>query len=401
MPTAENAAAPLLNVAEMQGRGRALVAAQPLRGGQVVLRDSPILLYSALPFTGGPSSSSSTTIHRYCDHCFRALQSAPVLCPSCRHHAFCSPACLGVASVSSHSPWACQTLARLIDCSSFLGQPPELQVQARFLVASYNLSITSPEDFQVLQSLQGRDICSDDTASSVQLLHPLIASVCPPPPTPFPHGFSPELSANLLSKDKLNAFGLMEPFGAGGERSVRAYGIYPRASFFNHDCLPNACRFDYVDTVPDHNTDIVVRMIHDVPQGREICVSYFPVNLNYPSRQKRLAEDYGFRCECDRCNVEANWSDHEEDVDDGVEEMEDEGGDEMEGSSDADIEAEKENDFPHEYFFVRYVCNRENCFGTLAPLPPSADGAASEIMECNVCGQLKRANDGEEEEMGE
>ncbi|PKI65605.1 hypothetical protein CRG98_013998 [Punica granatum] len=342
MPTAENAAAPLLNVAEMQGRGRALVAAQPLRGGQVVLRDSPILLYSALPFTGGPSSSSSTTIHRYCDHCFRALQSAPVLCPSCRHHAFCSPACLGVASVSSHSPWACQTLARLIDCSSFLGQPPELQVQARFLVASYNLSITSPEDFQVLQSLQGRDICSDDTASSVQLLHPLIASVCPPPPTPFPHGFSPELSANLLSKDKLNAFGLMEPFGAGGERSVRAYGIYPRASFFNHDCLPNACRFDYVDTVPDHNTDIVVRMIHDVPQGREIC-----------------------------------------------------------GSSDADIEAEKENDFPHEYFFVRYVCNRENCFGTLAPLPPSADGAASEIMECNVCGQLKRANDGEEEEMGE
>lgn len=399
MSTADNGAAQLLNVAEIPGRGRALVAVQPLRGGQVVLRDSPILLYSALPFSGCPSSSSSSSKLRYCDHCFRVLPSETVPCPSCRYHAFCSPSCLGVASISSHSPWACQTLARLIVCPSFLDQPPERQIQARFLVAAYNLSITSPSNFEILLSLQGRDLCTDDAASILQL----IASVCPPPPTPLRHGFSPELSASLLSKDKLNAFGLMAPLGEDGERSVRAYGIYPRASFFNHDCLPNACRFDYVDTSPDGNTDIIVRMIHDVPQGREVCLSYFPVNLNYPSRQKRLAEDYGFTCNCDRCKVEANWSDNEndgeDDDDDGIEDMEEEDGGEM-AASDADIESEKDNDFPHAYFFVRYMCSRENCFGTLAPLPPSPAEAASEIMECNVCGQLKRADD-EEEAMDE
>lgn len=393
MSTAESGAAPLLSLAEIEGRGRALVAVQPLKGGQVVLRDSPILLYSAIPFTGSPSSK-----HRYCDHCFRVLPPAPVPCPSCSHHAFCSQSCLGNASFSSHSPWACETLSHLTKCPSFLDQPPERQIQARFLVAAYNLSITSPSNFRILLSLQGRDVCSEDSASTLQL----IASLCPPPPTPFPHGFSPELSASLLSKDKLNAFGLMEPSGGRGERSVRAYGIYPRASFFNHDCLPNACRFDYVDTSPDSNTDIIVRMIHDVPQGREICLSYFPVNLNYPNRQKRLAEDYGFSCNCDRCRVEANWSDNEDDGDggdDGVEDMEEEDGGEM-AASDADVEAEKETDFPHAYFFVKYMCNQENCFGTLAPLPPSPDGAASEFMECNVCGQLKRADD-EEEEMDE
>ncbi|KAK9999553.1 hypothetical protein SO802_019156 [Lithocarpus litseifolius] len=32
---------------------------------------------------------------------------------------------------------------------------------------------------------------------------------------------------------------------------------------------------------------------------------------------------------------------------------------------------------------------RENCGGTLAPLPPKDDGTASNIMECNVCGNLK------------
>ncbi|KAH9330188.1 hypothetical protein KI387_002296, partial [Taxus chinensis] len=55
-------------------------------------------------------------------------------------------------------------------------------------------------------------------------------------------GFSSELTASLLSKDKQNAFGLMAPVQQGGERQVRAYAIYAQASFFNHDCLPNACK---------------------------------------------------------------------------------------------------------------------------------------------------------------
>ncbi|PSS13741.1 Histone-lysine N-methyltransferase [Actinidia chinensis var. chinensis] len=89
----------------------------------------------------------------------------------------------------------------------------------------------------------------------------------------------------------------MEPFSEDGERSVRAYGIYPNASFFNHDCLPNACRFDYVDAsdAGDFNTNIIVRVIHDGPQRREICLGYFPVNLNYSERQRRLKENYMLR----------------------------------------------------------------------------------------------------------
>ncbi|GFY99898.1 ASH1-related protein 2 [Actinidia rufa] len=141
---------------------------------------------------------------------------------------------------------------------------------------------------------------------AARLLHSLASSLSPPASE---FGFSPELTAALLAKDKLNAFGLMEPFSEDGEGSVRAYGIYPNASFFNHDCLPNACRFDYVDTsdAGGFNTNIIVRVIHDVPQRREICLGYFLVNLNYSERQRRLKEDYGFACACDRCKVETNW----------------------------------------------------------------------------------------------
>lgn len=377
----------MLSLVEIEGRGRALIASQPLKAGQIILKDSPILMYSAYPIIKNQSLAS------YCDNCFRVLPipANATACPSCSHnHLFCNHNCLTAAIGSSHSPWVCQALSRLRDCPSLTSQPLECQVQARFLIAAYNLALVSPSQFQGLLSLQGQGSSLD--ASVAQFLHSLISSICPPPLS-----LTVELTAALLAKDKMNAFGLMEPFSRqkDGERSVRAYGIYPKASFFNHDCLPNACRFDYLDSAPDHNADIVIRMIHDVPQGREICLSYFPVNVNYSMRQKRLQEDYGFTCDCDRCKVEANWSDDEaEIIDDNENEEDDEevmDEDETEQMAASDTEQEPaggDNNFPHAYFFLRYMCNRENCWGTLAPLPPS-DSSPSKLMECNVCGNLK------------
>ncbi|KAB1201988.1 Histone-lysine N-methyltransferase ASHR2 [Morella rubra] len=230
----------LLRVAEIKGRGRGLVACQPLRAGQVVLRDSPVLLYSAFPLINQSSSSSSY--------------------PSTANS------------------------------------------------ASGILSGT--------------------------------------------HGIAGQGQAQCLWA--YGAFSLHND----GQRSVRAYGIYPNASFFNHDCLPNACRFDYVDTAPDqqNNIDIIVRMIHDVPQGREICLSYFP--------------------------VEANWSDD----DDIVEEEEVEENEVMDEDLDDEImessQGKGDDDFPHAYFFLRYMCDRENCGGTLAPLTP--DATPSDVMDVMV-----------------
>ncbi|KAM6589751.1 hypothetical protein CsatA_012356 [Cannabis sativa] len=377
-----------LKVVEIPGRGRSLVASQPLKGGQIVLKDSPIILYSALPLI--PASSS------YCGHCFRTLPLPPQpipSCPNCNSERFCNHNCLSAASTSTHTPWLCQSLLRLRHHHHSSSLSLEHQLQARFLLAAHNLANLSSPHFQTLLSLQGQ---SDDpeSAAAAQFILSLISSVCPPPSTGW---FSLELSAALLAKDKLNGFGLMEPFSESAQRSVRAYGIYPKASLFNHDCLPNACRFDYVDSASpfdnnSNNTDIIVRMIHDVPQGREVCLSYFPVNENFPSRQKRLREDYGFGCDCDRCRVEAQWSDHEgeEEQGHGEEEEEEEEGEEL---MDEDVdqtmassaEPEPESDFPHAYFFVRYMCDRNNCWGTLAPLPTPK----SNVMECNVCGNLK------------
>lgn len=406
--TAESPA-PLVRMVEVEGKGRALVASGPLKAGQIVLRDSPILLYSALPLLAALQSAQRNPEFENCSHCFRLVSKAQVscsYCPTCSLSIFCSPFCQSVAVSTSHTPWVCQALKQLQDASSPLLQCPiDLQVQARFLVAAYNLALVSPTNFRTLLSLQGDPpafLNSTEAKNSTSFLHSLVSSLLLPSvnETTVGFSFSLELTAALLAKDKLNAFGLMEPFAPDKERSVRAYGIYPRASFFNHDCLPNACRFDYVDgTATDaKNTDIIIRVIHDVPSGREICVSYFPVNLKYSERQWRLKEDYGFTCDCDRCKVEANWSDQEEEEleeenlnnDENEADM-DEGDDEEMMAEEADSVAQDESDFPHSYFFLKYMCNRENCWGTLAPLPPS--GSTPSVMECNVCGYLHHPDD--------
>ncbi|KAK4252658.1 hypothetical protein QN277_014403 [Acacia crassicarpa] len=343
----------LLKLDQIQGKGRGLIAAQNLKAGQIVLTESPIILYSTFPLFSDSSSS-------YCDHCFRSISSFS--CPSCSRHRFCSQKCLSLALKSSHSSWVCQALSHLRDSGSeLLRQSDELQVQACFVVAVYNLSLISPSSVQILLSLMGTPDEAIVKASS--FLHSLISSLCPPQD----HQLSAELTAQLMAKDRLNSFCLMEPYYPDGpQRSIKAYAIYPTATFFNHDCLPNACRFDYVeDGVPgdEHNTDIVFRMIEDVAEGGEVCISYFRINRDYSTRKRILMEDYGFVCGCERCKIEANWV-----VDDGD---------------------QSSSDFPHEWFLKKYVCEKKNCSGTLAPLPPKDDDEPSDVLECNFCGNLK------------
>lgn len=371
-----------IHLTTIEGKGRALISTRQLKAGEIILKESPILIYSALPFISKNPNAS------YCHNCFKLItnQLKTTTCDSTSSHVFCNPNCLSIALASSHPPSVCHALNQLQHNPNLSFQNEEVQIQAKFLIAAYNLAIRSPSEFRILLSLQGeaRDWLWNE---ELEFLHSVVMSLCPD----VARLASQEMTAALLAKDKMNAFGLMEPFGV--ERSVRGYALYGKASFFNHDCLPNVCRFDYLDGGFGGNegsTDIVIRVIHDVPQGRELCLSYFPVNERYALRQKRLLEDYGFKCECDRCKVEASWS---EDECDSEMEAEDEAMDDDDEQDDDQMDAADDdgncNDFPHAYFFLRYMCDKENCGGTLAPLPPSIDGRSSAIMECNVCGNLK------------
>ncbi|MCO5604353.1 hypothetical protein L7F22_058518 [Adiantum nelumboides] len=156
-------------------------------------------------------------------------------------------------------------------------------------------------------------------------------------------------------------------------------------------------RFDYIDKPGVGNTDIIVRSLHDISEGVEVCISYFPVNWRFAERQGKLREEYGFECKCDRCKIEEGWSDEEdaEQVDEISEDGEapEEEDEAMKSTDEEDMDGEgAHGSFPHAMFFMKYLCPRERCGGTLAPLPPH-EGVSLSVMECNVCGHLRSEED--------
>ena len=117
----------------------------------------------------------------------------------------------------------------------------DMQTQARFLVAAYNLAIVSPQSFEQLLVLEGEGIVDE----RVHVLHAFIEELvgaarleCPDLPS-----WSVEFVALLLAKDQRNTFGFSAVMPESGERQVRAYAMYAQASLINHNCLPNACRY--------------------------------------------------------------------------------------------------------------------------------------------------------------
>lgn len=369
-----------LRVADLPGRGRALLAARNVREGEVLLSEPPLLLYPA----------SLASLPSFCSACFRSLSASPPHgpCPSCRAASFCSPAC----AAASHPRLVCAALSG----GSLAAVPEALQEPLLFLLSAYSLQEPS---LRTLLSLSSAPHSPSPSQLDVASLHAMMASLVPT--HMLPPGFSPELTVALLAKDRTNSFSIMEPYRPEVPqelRKARAYAVYPRASLLNHDCLPNACHFDYPDRPGPGSTDIVVRALHDITEGREVCISYFAANWRYADRQCRLLEDYGFRCECERCQVESKWKlDDDNDGGDGDDTMEEDdggdGGDDGMEQEEGDGDGDGDDDFPHAYFFVRYLCDREDCYGMLAPLPPLANGELSHVFECNVCGQLRKEED--------
>ncbi|KAG0568079.1 hypothetical protein KC19_7G184800 [Ceratodon purpureus] len=368
---------------EIAGRGRALVATRGLRAGEVLLRDSPLLVYE---------EAEAAESGAFCSHCERLL-SLPgreaVPCSACEGVTFCGESCLESARSGSHNARVCKGITALKKRKGF---SLERRTLARFLIAAYDLAFRDTKAFVKLLELEGQE----QEEEVVKELHEFVVEAFGELEA-LPSEISLETTGGLLARDACNAFGLMAPSKAGEERKVRAYAMFAQASMFNHDCLPNACRFEYVDRDGEGNTDVIVRALHEIEEGSEVCLSYFPIDWAYGDRQTRLHEEYGFWCKCARCKVESEWKDEDEGEDDEGEsdgELEVGASDVGAGkvtSEDAGSVDDDEDDFGHAIFFVKYLCPVEECGGTMAPLPPGeldAQGLEGS-MECNYCGHVR------------
>ena len=70
--------------------------------------------------------------------------------------------------------------------------------------------------------------------------------------------------------------------------------ILTKGTIFNHSCVPNVIFFK-----KGHQMYFITT--RDVNKGEELCDSYIDIKLNKSERQKLLFDQYGFKCQCNRC----------------------------------------------------------------------------------------------------
>ncbi|XP_077293584.1 SET and MYND domain containing, class 5 [Arctopsyche grandis] len=90
---------------------------------------------------------------------------------------------------------------------------------------------------------------------------------------------------------------------AGSFLNTEGSGIYSLQSICNHSCIPNA-----EPSFPYGNHCLQLKAVTDIKPGDEILISYLDecmLTRSKHSRQKELASNYLFTCNCARCASES------------------------------------------------------------------------------------------------
>ena len=66
-------------------------------------------------------------------------------------------------------------------------------------------------------------------------------------------------------------------------------------TIFNHSCLPNVI-------FGQNGSQMYFMTCRNILKGEEICDNYIDIISNKKERQLQLKEQYGFVCQCERCN---------------------------------------------------------------------------------------------------
>jgi len=126
-----------------------------------------------------------------------------------------------------------------------------------------------------------------------------------------------------------NCYALMSPSCSQDQfLNIRAIAIYHLASMPNHDCMPNATRWDDTDwkcegepiddaddagvvsqcRLEHSDLDTTLAMRHyavtDIAPGEEVTISYCYAFEDVNERQDTTIDHYGFKCACFRCATE-------------------------------------------------------------------------------------------------
>eukprot|EP01121_Diplochlamys_sp_Union-15-3_P011807 TRINITY_DN3459_c0_g1_i1.p1 TRINITY_DN3459_c0_g1~~TRINITY_DN3459_c0_g1_i1.p1 ORF type:complete len:488 (+),score=85.08 TRINITY_DN3459_c0_g1_i1:53-1516(+) len=228
----------------------------------------------------------------------------PRPCPFCEELWYCCQVCQN-SDLEEHSNYECQALQNLDVkwVKDFYQYCDDLITDVRLLIRALNkrqMSIdtqTDPseiDDFseQYGHLISNKECYGPDVLSSLRGVVQIVNYLMPDDAQ-----MEEDELLDLYCKHRVNMFGV---WGDAGE--CLGYGVYPRASFFNHSCWPNVT-FYKNKTSRSPFLDFVT--VYSIPRGTEVCISYIDISEGLKPRRYTLKDKYFFHCECDRCTFQA------------------------------------------------------------------------------------------------
>nr|XP_018906177.1 PREDICTED: protein msta-like isoform X1 [Bemisia tabaci] len=262
--------APIL-VAHNETLGRHLIAARPLRQGELLLRERPLV--------AGPRVGSTPV----CVSCYRTLPGPrPRLCGRCGGAWVCGAPCEGGAHAA--------------ECAALRGRNVAVNAQWVLPLRCY-LGVkglkTDPEPDTRWQDVLGLETHEKERRGSVRwsVIQRFVVQELQEAGV---ISNDAELMHKLCSIIDVNSFEIRGPENASG-RAERFKGIYLKASLMSHSCVPNT------HLAVSNDFQLILRAAVPVEKGEIISFNYTGPIKSTTERQDMLSEEKYFLCRCERC----------------------------------------------------------------------------------------------------
>ncbi|KAF8599041.1 hypothetical protein BDV93DRAFT_526343 [Ceratobasidium sp. AG-I] len=260
-----------------RARSRA-VAIGTLRSGQTALVEAPLTVVV-----------HPTHKAKRCDQCLREAEGLQK-CSGCGVYCYCGRECQST-SWKRHHRRLCGFSKLYVQSSEYKDTTQDAQADVFLLAqlaAEHLYKVTNFDDTRAIANTSVQtfwDLLPFTSSHASQNLPPLDFT-------------SPTVLSAAVSRFGNNNFVVHDahlvPF---------AHGVFSLASrAFNHSCVPNAAAM-FEQT--EYGVHMVVKLLADIADGEEICISYTDPASSGTKRREALQHAYGFNCRCPRCASEA------------------------------------------------------------------------------------------------
>lgn len=318
-----------MSVETIAGKGRGLMATQPIAAGDAVLIEQPTasLLVSAVPLI----RNYIQTELPHCSYCLAQLpvsdgQHAVSECSDC-DAVYCSDEHKRLHSLSHHSltcgyyPPSSAPSTALLDIEPAPPVPAKFPIMASQLLARTLVQMLLPaapsspprlwDDIGRLCHVELESaLLTADYQHTIQHLsssihrHPQLANTKLDAATlstllPLP------LYSRLVAVLHLNCHSL---YSSSSAHSPLATALFVQGALFNHSCSPNVQLQQPLREAEEGSGGGRVGVwlaSRGIVAGEELCNSYTDVSVGVKQRREYLEWAYGFTCQCERCKAES------------------------------------------------------------------------------------------------